>query len=153
MNPYLKQYTWSNIQAMLKNNKSTPKEEHKDFRGHLVVITGATSGIGYETARLFASHGAKLLMINRNIKKSEQFKQEITRDYNVQCDYFIADFVHLDQIHAASDMLSHLETDIDVLIHNAGVYNTKKKFTDDDLEDVIQVNYLAWFNINLRLIG
>ncbi|MDD4842456.1 MAG: SDR family NAD(P)-dependent oxidoreductase [Sphaerochaetaceae bacterium] len=151
MNPYLKQYTWSNIQAMLKNNKSTPKEEHKDFRGHLVVITGATSGIGYETARLFASHGAKLLMINRNIKKSEQLKQEITRDYNVQCDYFIADFVHLDQIHAASDMLSHLETDIDVLIHNAGVYNTKKKFTDDDIEEVFQVNYLASFIINYRL--
>lgn len=79
MNPYLKEYKWSNIGAMLKNNKADPKEERKDFHGKLVVITGATSGIGYETARLYASHGAELLLINRNKEKSEHLKQEIER--------------------------------------------------------------------------
>ncbi|PKL12630.1 MAG: short-chain dehydrogenase [Spirochaetae bacterium HGW-Spirochaetae-8] len=151
MNPYLKEYKWSNIGAMLKNNKAIPKEEHKDYHGHLVVITGATSGIGYETARLYASHGAELLVINRSKEKSERLKQEIQRDFNVPCDYFIADFTHLEQVHAAADMLATLGRDIAVLIHNAGVFNTKKRFTADNLEEVFQVNYLASFIINNRL--
>lgn len=151
MNPYLKEYKWSNIGAMLKNNRAIPKEEHKDFHGHLVVITGATSGIGYETARLYASHGSELLVINRNKKKSELLKQEIERDFNIPCNYFIADFSHLEQIHSAANMLANIDRDIAVLIHNAGVYNTKKQFTVDDIEEVFQVNYLASFIINHRL--
>ena len=151
MNPYLKEYKWSNIGAMLKNNKASPKEEPKDFHGHLVVITGATSGIGYETARLYASHGAELLLINRNLEKSEQVQKEIQQDFNVPCNFFIADFTHLDQVHAAANMLADIDRDIDVLIHNAGVYNTKKRFTPDDIEEVFQVNYLASFIINHRL--
>ena len=134
MNPYLKEYAWSNIGAMLKNNRSTPKEEHADFHGRLVVITGATSGIGYETARLYASHGAQLLLINRNKIKSKSLVKELREDFAADCSYFIADFAHLDQIHAAAAMLASLEQDIDVLIHNAGVYNTKKPFTTDDIE-------------------
>ncbi|WP_319755607.1 SDR family NAD(P)-dependent oxidoreductase [uncultured Sphaerochaeta sp.] len=152
MNPYLKEYEWSNIAAMLKNNKATPKKEEKDFTGNLVVITGATSGIGYETAKLFASHGASLLLINRNKVKSEQLKQEIENEFQVPCTYFIADFSHLEQIHAAATMLAGLTQDIAVLIHNAGVYNTKKQFTDDSLEEVFQVNYLASFIITYRLM-
>ena len=151
MNPYLKEYKWSNIGAMLKNNKATPKIEMRGFGGNLVVITGATSGIGYETARLYASHGSDLLLINRNKEKSEKLVQEIQRDFNVVCTYFIADFAHLEQVHAAAEMLSTLSRDIDVLIHNAGVYNTKKRFTSDDIEEVFQVNYLASFIINHRL--
>ncbi|WP_321301693.1 SDR family NAD(P)-dependent oxidoreductase [uncultured Sphaerochaeta sp.] len=152
MNPYLKEYEWSHIAAMLKNNKATPKSEEKDFTGNLVVITGATSGIGYETARLFASHGASLLVINRNKAKSEQLKQEIEHEFQVPCTYFVADFSHLDQIHAAATMLVGLAQDIAVLIHNAGVYNTKKQFTADGLEEVFQVNYLASFIITYRLM-
>jgi len=151
MNPYLKEYKWSNIGAMLKNNKATPKEEQKNFTGHLVVITGATSGIGYETARLYASHGAELLLINRNLEKSEHLQKEIQRDFNVPCNFFIADFAHLAQVHAAANMLADIDRDIEVLIHNAGVYNTKRRFTSDDIEEVFQVNYLASFIINHRL--
>ncbi len=151
MNPYLKQYEWSNIGAMLKNNKATPKQESKDFSGNLVVITGATSGIGYETARLYASHGAKLLTINRSLDKSKALKQEIEAEFHVPCDYFIANFSQIKQIQTAANMLASLDQDIAVIIHNAGVYNTKKTFTVDALEECFQVNYLASFIINFRL--
>ncbi len=57
----------------------------------LVVITGATSGIGYVTARKYASQGANLLCINRNPEKSEALKSEIENEFGVQCDFKIAD--------------------------------------------------------------
>lgn len=148
MNKYLKEYEWSNIGAMLRNNKASPKEIAIDCTGILVVITGATSGIGYETARLYASHGANLLCINRNEQKSLALQTEIERDFKVSCRYHVADFSKLSEVHEAASMLAALPEDIDVLIHNAGVYNTKKRFTGDGIEEVFQVNYLASFIIN-----
>ena len=150
-NPYWKQYQWSNISAMLRNNKAIPKQESKDFEGKLVVITGATSGIGYETARLYASHGASLLLINRSKEKSEKLKAELEQEFKGVYSYFIADFSKLSDIHAAADHLASLEQDITVLIHNAGVYNTHRRFTGDGIEEVFQVNYLAPFIITYKL--
>ena len=58
---YFKEYQWSNIFAMIKNNRLDPKICTEDFYQKLVIITGATSGIGYLTARKYASRGANLL--------------------------------------------------------------------------------------------
>ncbi|PKL09038.1 MAG: short-chain dehydrogenase [Spirochaetae bacterium HGW-Spirochaetae-7] len=152
MNKYLKQYTWANIGSMLKNNSSLPKEAPQDFTGRLVVITGATSGIGYETARMYASRGADILCINRSPTKSKSLKDEILRDFGVSIDCHIADFSRISEVHACADMLAGLPRDIAGLIHNAGVYNTKKKFTADNVEEVFQVNYLASFIITYKLM-
>ena len=73
MKKYLKEYEWSNIRAMLRNQKLDPEICTDDFNNRLVVITGATSGIGYATARKFAAHGADILSINRNEEKSKEF--------------------------------------------------------------------------------
>lgn len=151
MNKYLKEYEWSNIGAMLKNNKAEPKGLETDSKGLLVVITGATSGIGYQTARFYAARGANLLCINRNEEKSGKLKNEIEGEFDVTCRYHIADFSVLSDIHGAAKMLAAMPEDIDVLIHNAGVFNTKKRFTGDGLEEVFQVNYLASFIINYTI--
>jgi hypothetical protein len=74
---YLTQYRVSNIMAMLRNSKAEPLECKEDFKGRLVAITGATSGIGYVTAREYASHGAELLVINRNKEKTLNLCEEI----------------------------------------------------------------------------
>lgn len=151
MNKYFKQYQWANIKAMLRNSKIPPKECLEDFKGRLVVITGVTSGIGYETARLYASHGANLLVINRNEEKSIQFCQEIRRDFGVECDYKIADFAKLANIKKVAQELLELDQIIDVFIHNAGVFSTKKIFTEDDNELVFQVDHLGAFVLNYIL--
>ena len=98
MNKYLKDYEWSNIGAMLRNSKADPKECNDDFKGRLVVITGATSGIGYHTAREYASHGANLLCINRNEEKSKNLCEEIVRDFGVKCEYKLADFTRIHEV-------------------------------------------------------
>lgn len=148
MNKYLKQYQWSNIFAMLRNLKSEPQICTDDFHNRLVVITGATSGIGQATAEKFAAHGADILCINRNEQKSKALCESITSQFAVQCSYLIADFSRLADIHAAGKQLASLDRDIDVLIHNAGVFVTQKSFTADNLETVFQTNYLSTFILN-----
>ncbi|MBD3350313.1 MAG: SDR family NAD(P)-dependent oxidoreductase [Candidatus Lokiarchaeota archaeon] len=151
MNKYLKQYKWENIKAMMRNNKADPKECHDSFKDRLVLITGATSGIGYVTAREYAKYGSNLLVINRNEEKSQNLCTEIQNEFGVTCNYEIADFSHLSDIHKVKDKIRESDLEIDVFIHNAGVYNTKKKFTDDDIEEVFQVDYLGAFILTYGL--
>lgn len=148
MNKYYKEYKWSNIFAMLRNLKSDPEICSDDFHNRLVVITGGSSGIGYATAKKYASHGAEILCINRNEKKSIELCETLKSQYKSKFSYFIADFAKLSDVHAVGKHLSALDRDIDVLIHNAGVYMTKKMVTENNLELVFQTNYLATFIIN-----
>jgi len=80
---YFNEYKWPNISAMIRNNRREPKICTEDFRDRLVVITGATSGIGYHTARKYASHGARLLCINRNAEKSKALKADLESEYGI----------------------------------------------------------------------
>ena len=150
---YFREYRWSNIAAMIRNNRAAPETCSSDFTGRLAVITGATSGIGYVTARKYASQGADLLCINRNLAKSEALRQEIEKEYGVKCDFRIADLTILADIRRVAGELAALDRPIDVLIHNAGVYMTKRELTADGLEKVFVVQYLASFIINYQLIG
>lgn len=148
MNKYREQYQWSDIFTMVRNLGLDPKKCGDDYKGRLVVISGATSGIGYAAAQKYASHGASILSINRNEEKSLEVCEELKQRYGVECSYVLADFTRLNEVHAAGKQLAGLDRNIDVLIHNAGVYVTRKTFTDDSLEMVFQTNYLASFILN-----
>jgi retinol dehydrogenase-13 len=149
---YFKQYEVSQIVAMVKNNGRNPKICSDRFDHKLVVITGATSGIGKYTAHKYASMGADLLCINRNKQKSEGLKQEIEAKYGTQCDYLLADLGNIDEVQKVAGELSGLQQDIDVLIHNAGIHLTKQHLTEEGLDKVYLVNYLSSFIINYKLI-
>lgn len=148
MKKYLKEYEWSNIRAMLRNLKLDPEICTDDFNDRLVVITGATSGIGYATAIKFASHGADILCINRNEEKSKELCETLKRQFDAKCAYLIADFTVLADVHAVGKQLAALDRNIDVLIHNTGVYLTRKTFTPNNLETMFQTNYLSTFILN-----
>jgi retinol dehydrogenase-13 len=148
---YFREYKWSNIFAMIRNNRSDPKICHEDFKNKLIVITGVTSGIGYHTAGKYAAHGANLMCINRNPQKSEALRREIENEFGVRCDYRIADLSNLQDIFRVSNELAQLNTPIDVLIHNAGIYLTKKALTGDGFEKVLAIQYLSSFIMNYLL--
>lgn len=138
--------------AMIKNGSKKPLVSRDRFENKLVVITGATSGIGKFTAFKYASMGSNLLCINRNKEKSTKLKTEIESKYPVTCNFLIADLGNLDDIHAVSDQLSALEKNIDILIHNAGLTLSKQQLTKEGLDQVFVVNYLSSFIINYKLI-
>jgi NAD(P)-dependent dehydrogenase (short-subunit alcohol dehydrogenase family) len=148
---YFNEYQWSNISAMIKNNRRDPKICADDFQGRLVVISGATSGIGYLTARKFASQGARLLCINRNENKSKALKAEIEEEFGVSCEYITSDLGELKEVHRTAAELQKIDIPIDVLIHNAGVYLTRRELTAEGFDKVFVVQHLASFMINIML--
>lgn len=148
---YFKEYQISNVIAMIKNNSKNPQICNDEYKYKLVVITGATSGIGYATAKKFASKGANLICINRNKDKSEMLKREIEGKYKVSCDYILADFSSMEDTYKVANMLLEIDKPIDIIIHNAGIYLTKRQMTSEGIEKVFMVNYLSSFIINYIL--
>jgi NAD(P)-dependent dehydrogenase (short-subunit alcohol dehydrogenase family) len=136
---------------MIRNGKLDPKICREDFKARLVVITGATSGIGYLTARKYASHGADLICINRNPEKSVALKQEIESEFGVSCDYKIADLSNLQETWNVAGELARIDRPIDVLIHNAGIYLTRRELTPEGFDKVFVVHHLSSFMINVLL--
>ncbi len=145
---YVREYKWSNIFAMIRNNGLEPRTCPDDCKGKLVVITGATSGIGRAAARKFASRGADLLCVNRNPEKSEALRREIEGGFGTRCEYRIADLSSLRGIRRVGEELARLDTPVDVLIHNAGVYLTRRELTVEGLETTFAVHYLSSFLLN-----
>ena len=149
---YIKEYNVPDIVAMVKNNRLDPKICSERFSDKLVIISGATSGIGYFTARKYASQGANLLCINRNLEKSEALKSEIENEFGVQCDFKIADLSIMQEVRQVAEELRNIKIPIDVLIHNAGIYLTRRELTKDGLDKVFMVQYLSSFILNLMLL-
>jgi len=140
---YWRRYKWANIREMLTNMRRPPLVNSAQFKDKLVVITGATAGIGYFTARKYAAMGAHVLMINRNLEKSERVRREIAAEFGTQVDHFIADLSLLEDIQRAGQHLLSLSKPIDVLIHNAGVHLETRQETKEGLEVNFVVHYLC----------
>jgi len=148
---YWAEYEWSNIWAMFRNSRIPPKVCSNACRGKLVIITGATSGIGYAAARLFASRGADILAINRSREKSETLCAELEKEFGAHCEFLLADLALLDDMHRTAQYLRDMNRPIDILIHNAGIYLDRRTLTSDGIETTFAVNYLSNFVMNYTL--
>jgi NAD(P)-dependent dehydrogenase (short-subunit alcohol dehydrogenase family) len=113
--------------------------------GKRVIITGATSGVGYEAAKRFAAGGASVVMVVRNPEKAAKVREELTQTYDVPVDVVLADFTRLEEVRSAAHQILERFPRIDVLINNAGVHRTKLTFTEAGFETVFGVNHLASF--------
>lgn len=149
---YWPQYKWSNVAAMLKNMGAEPKRCPEPFEGRLVAITGATSGVGYRTARKYASMGARLVLINRNPERAERVRQELVDEFGASVDCLTADLSVLEDIRRAALHLAGLETPIDALIHNAGLHLSTRRETVDGFEMNFALHHLAPFVITRMLM-
>jgi len=124
-----------------------------DQTGRTAVITGANTGLGYETARALASHGARVVVAVRNLDKGKAAADLIARrspgaDVTVQ----ELDLTSLDSIRAAAGELRAKHDRIDLLINNAGVMMTPKETTKDGFELQFGTNHLGHFALTGLLI-
>jgi NAD(P)-dependent dehydrogenase (short-subunit alcohol dehydrogenase family) len=148
---YLLQYRISDMAELMQNEKKPPLKCGESLKGKCAVISGTTSGIGLAAARLFASRGADLIFLNRNAEKSERLELELKEQYGCSTRTIQADFSSLEQTKTCAAELLKIDKPIDILIHNSGVYYTKKTFSTDNIEIVFQVNHLSSFCLNYLL--
>ncbi|GAB6089126.1 SDR family NAD(P)-dependent oxidoreductase [Spirochaeta dissipatitropha] len=149
---YLIQYRFRDMGELIRNEKRDPLPCSETMKGKLVLITGATAGIGRETALYFAERGADLVCINRNPEKSATLEQELKQRFGCSVQSICTDFSSLNDLRLCAQRLLQLDRPIDVLIHNAGVYYTRKTYSHDAIEMVFQVNHLAPFLLTYLLM-
>lgn len=132
------------LQFMI-NSRKKQLDTTARMDGKVCVITGTTSGVGYQVARRLAQGGAHLVMVCRNREKAENVQAELTQDFNAQADLIIADFQKLSDVKRAAGEIASAYPRIDVLINNAGVFNKRRQLTPDGHEMTFGVNFLAHF--------
>jgi NAD(P)-dependent dehydrogenase (short-subunit alcohol dehydrogenase family) len=115
------------------------------MEGKVVVVTGATSGIGFESAKGLAALGAHVVMVGRNPEKAAAAAEEVRRAGPGPVDVALADFASLDGVRGLAAELSGRYPKIDVLLSNAGVYCVRRRVTGDGYEETFAVNHLAAF--------
>jgi retinol dehydrogenase-12 len=112
----------------------------------LVLITGATEGVGKQTAIQLAEKGYSIVMMVRNKTKAEQTRAEIlSKVSNAKVDYIIVDLTSFKQVQAAAQKFNDKYDKLDVLINNAGLMYPDKTITEDGFELMFQVNHLSHF--------
>ena len=117
-----------------------------------ILVTGATSGIGYEVIKLLAEKKNNIIFFARNEKKSSELNNLLKDKYNVLSQYYICDLSDLNTVKKATQKLIKNSKKIDCIINNAGkVYFSYDK-TKDGIERSFQINYLSHFYITEKLL-
>ncbi|MUK00623.1 SDR family NAD(P)-dependent oxidoreductase [Vibrio cholerae] len=124
-------------------------EQHiPDQYGRVAVVTGANTGLGFETARMLAEHGAEVVLAVRDVEKGKQAAARIAGDVRVQA----LDLTSLNSVRTAAADLREAFPRIDLLINNAGVMYTPKRTTTDGFELQFGTNHLGHFALTGLLL-
>jgi NAD(P)-dependent dehydrogenase (short-subunit alcohol dehydrogenase family) len=117
-----------------------------DQTGRVAVITGANTGLGFETALALAAHGAHVVLAVRNLDKGKDAISRIV-SHSPQADVALQelDLTSLASTRAAAEQLRTDYDHIDLLINNAGVMYTEKSNTKDGFELQFGTNHLGHF--------
>jgi NAD(P)-dependent dehydrogenase (short-subunit alcohol dehydrogenase family) len=129
-------------------NESWSEQNIPDQRGRVAVVTGANTGLGFETARALAERGASVVLAVRDIEKGKQAADRIRGDVTVH----ELDLSSLDSVRAAAATLRATHPRIDLLINNAGVMYTPKVTTRDGFELQFGTNHLGHFALTGLLL-
>jgi NAD(P)-dependent dehydrogenase (short-subunit alcohol dehydrogenase family) len=117
-----------------------------DQTGRTAVITGANTGLGYETAAALAAKGANVVLAVRNLDKGKDAAHRIEQSTpGAHVTLQQLDLTSLDSINAAAGELRDKYDTIDLLINNAGVMWTPKSTTKDGFELQFGTNHLGHF--------
>lgn len=123
------------------------------MKGKTCLITGATSGIGKETALALANQGATVVFTARDEGRGKATKKELVdRSGNKDIDYIFCDLSSLQSVKECSEAFRSGHKRLDVLINNAGTWEKQRKLSKDGIELTFAVNHLAHFLLTNRLL-
>lgn len=118
-----------------------------------VLITGATDGIGKQTAHELARLDYRLILHGRNTRKTEAIRDEIKKNTgNNKLDIVIADLSSQKSVQRMSGELHEKLDHLNILINNAGTFQRKHVLSRDGIEMTFAVNHLSVFSLTLLLL-
>lgn len=117
-----------------------------------ILITGATSGIGFETAKSLAKQGHSIAIIGRDKVKTEAVITSL-KQLNPEGNHlaFVANLGSQKQIREVAQQIKAKIKALDVLINNAGTYFTEQQFSEDQIELTWATNHLAYMLLSYEL--
>lgn len=125
-----------------------------NMAGKHIVLTGASSGIGYAAAEQLAARGAKLTLVMRNESKAKQvIKSLIERTGNEQLSLQLADLSLLADTKALATRLKQTRKPIDVLINNAGALFEEQRNTEEGIDESLALLLLSPYKLMVELKG
>lgn len=118
------------------------------LEGKIALITGGNSGIGRACCELFAQEGANVLILGRNIDKSNELKKYLISK-NGKADVLKCDITSVEDIESVATYVKNKYGKLDILINNAGVFITNKllDITDDDWKKTFDTNITGCFHL------
>ena len=123
-------------------------QENKVF-----LITGANSGLGYETSKFLLEKGATVIMCCRDLVKGELAKQKLLNlNFSGNLELFKLDLSDLTEVRHLTQKIKAKFNSLDVLINNAGIMAPPKTFTKQGFEIQLGVNHLAHMFLTLELL-
>ena len=125
-----------------------------DLRGKRILVTGVSAGIGVETARSLAAHGASVVGAARDLEKARVATEQVRKDAAAnggRCELVELDLANLKSVRACADQLLAKGEPFDVIIANAGVMATPFGHTADGFEMQFGTNHLGHFVLVNRI--
>ncbi len=113
------------------------------LKNQIILITGASSGIGTACARIFAHEGAKLILAARRLERLQQLADTLTQEFNIEIHLLQLDVRDRIAVESAISTLPAAWSNIDILINNAGLSRGLDKLHEGDLqnwEEMIDTN-------------
>ena len=124
-----------------------------DQEGKVFLVTGANSGLGYETSKSLLESGATVIMCCRNLIKGEKAKQELLKlNFPGKIELVELDLSDLNNVQTVSELIKNKFNSLDVLINNAGIMAPPKTFSNQGFEIQFAVNHLAHMFLTLKLL-
>ncbi|WMJ80826.1 SDR family oxidoreductase [Clostridium sp. MB40-C1] len=114
-------------------------------KGKNVLITGASSGIGYELAKVFAKNNYNLILVARRLNRLEKLKESLSKEYDITVKIIGVDLTKSTAVEEVFDQIKNWDLNIDILVNNAGI-GTCGFFSETDSKqdmDTIELNISA----------
>lgn len=130
-------------------NRFRPPTGITQFQDKVVVITGASSGIGKATAQKFAQLGANLVLVARRQDQLDELKHRIEQSGKSQVLVVPADLTQIDDLTGVIARIKEAFGHIDILINNAGIVDTEplEAISDQRIDQIIAINLIAPINL------